>query len=158
MHHSGSKLQYLNVASCRHISHNALYAVFAEDATYPHLREIDVSFVNAVDTAILAAIFKSCPSLSRVVAFGCFGADDIVVPRGVVVVGLPRAQDAIERFGGEGANALGVDDAVIAMLNRLENDVKVLADDGANAEAGDLEEAVQRSMDDRMDWEVDGPD
>lgn len=89
--------------------------------TYPSLKHIDLSFVPTVDELVLAGIFKSCPALERVVAFGCFGIDAAaaaaaaagngngnsksmetagpVVPPGVVLIGVPRAQDAIEQFG-----------------------------------------------------------
>jgi DNA repair protein RAD7 len=105
MNHSGTKLEYLNISSCRHITFDALGTIFDGTKQYPEIREIDLSFVSAVDTVILAGLFKSAPKLQRVVAFGCFGVgDEVVVPRGVVVLGLPRAQDAIERFG-EGVDA-----------------------------------------------------
>lgn len=59
-----------------------------------------MSFVTGIDTPVLAGLFRSAPKLKRVVAFGCFGVEDCVVPAGVVVLGLPRAGEGIERVGG----------------------------------------------------------
>lgn len=108
MAHSKEKLAYLNIASCRHISYSALVDVFDGQKQYPELKEIDLSFVSAVDTLVLAGLFKGAPQLRKVVAFGCFQIEDVVVPAGVVVIGVPRAQDAIEKFGdGAVEEALG---------------------------------------------------
>ncbi|QDS74043.1 hypothetical protein FKW77_009158 [Venturia effusa] len=104
MAHSASKLAYLNVSSCRHISYSALIDVFDGKKQYPELKEIDLSFVSAVDTLVLAGLFKSAPQLRKVVAFGCFQIEDVVVPAGLVVIGVPRAQDAIEKFGDGAVN------------------------------------------------------
>jgi DNA repair protein RAD7 len=96
MQHSGSKLEYLHIASNRHITYAALTSIFDGDQQYPSLLEVDLSFVSNVDTLVLAGLFKSAPKLRKVVAFGCFAIEDVVVPQGVVVIGVPRAQDAIE--------------------------------------------------------------
>ncbi|KAF2141379.1 uncharacterized protein K452DRAFT_298759 [Aplosporella prunicola CBS 121167] len=99
MKHSGPKLETLNIASCRHISHAAFCDVFDGQKQYPHLSKIDISFCNAVDTTVVAGIFKSCPKLERLVSFGNFGVEDVVVPRDVVLIGVPKAQDTIEQIG-----------------------------------------------------------
>ena len=102
MQHSGSQLRHLDLASCRHISHAAFAAAFdpAEArCQYPELRSINISFCNTVDTTTIAAIFRCAPRLEKVVAFGCFKIEDVVVPRGITLIGVPRAQDGIERIG-----------------------------------------------------------
>ncbi|KAH7562121.1 hypothetical protein BM1_03225 [Bipolaris maydis] len=99
MSHSGSRLEYLDVSSCRHISHATFAEVFDGVQQYPHLREINVSFCPVVDTEVVAGIFRSCPALAKVVTFGCFEVKDVVVPRGIVLIGAPKAQDQIEQFG-----------------------------------------------------------
>jgi DNA repair protein RAD7 len=123
MEHSGSKIEYLNISSCRHISFTALTTVFDPiHNSYPELREIDLSFVSAVSAIVLAGLFKCAPKLQRVVAFGCFGVEDeVFVPRGVVVLGLPRAQDAIERFG-DGVDADGALEKMVEALGVLGED------------------------------------
>lgn len=88
MAHSRSRLRVLDVTSCRHIPHAALLEVFANDAiSYPQLEHVNLSFVGAVDEAILAGLFRACPRLQRVEVFGCFGVADAVPPRGVFLVG-----------------------------------------------------------------------
>ena len=99
MAHSGSSLKLLNIASCRHIELGAFMDVFNGAQTYPALEYINISFCNRVDTSVVAGIFKSCPALKRLVAFGCFDVQDVVVPRNIALIGVPRAQDAIEQFG-----------------------------------------------------------
>jgi DNA repair protein RAD7 len=99
MAHSGSRLEYLDVSSCRHISHETFAAVFDGAKVYPYLREINVSFCPVVDTQIVAGIFRSCPVLKKVVTFGCFQVEDVVVPKGIVLIGAPRAGDQLEQFG-----------------------------------------------------------
>lgn len=99
MQHSGSHLEYLDISSCRHISHETLSAAFNPKQTWPCLREINLSFCPVVDTEIVAGIFRSCPKIKKVVTFGCFEVTDVEVPRDIVLIGAPRAQDAIEQFG-----------------------------------------------------------
>ncbi|KAL9087910.1 MAG: hypothetical protein Q9165_006472 [Trypethelium subeluteriae] len=102
MAHSGPALRHLDVASCRHISHAAFAAAFnPEDikCRYPELRSVNISFCNSVDTGIVAGIFRCASRLEKVVAFGCFKIEDVSVPRGITLIGVPRAQDAIERVG-----------------------------------------------------------
>ncbi|RAQ99979.1 dna repair protein rad7 [Stemphylium lycopersici] len=99
MSHSGSRLEFLDISSCRHISHDTFSDVFDGTKQYPKLREINLSFCPVVDTQIVAGIFRSCPAIKKVVTFGCFQVNDVVVPRGIVLIGAPRAQDQIEQFG-----------------------------------------------------------
>ncbi|KAF1963209.1 RNI-like protein [Byssothecium circinans] len=99
MEHSGSKLEFLDISSCRHISQATFRSVFDPSKTYPNLREINVSFCPVVDTEVVAGIFRSCPNIKRVVTFGCFEVKDVDVPRDIVLIGAPKAQDAIEQFG-----------------------------------------------------------
>jgi DNA repair protein RAD7 len=99
MQHSGSRLEFLDISSCRHIDHQTFTAVFNAEQTYPHLREINLSFCPVVDTEVIAGIFRSCPMIKKVVSFGCFQVQDVVVPRDIVLIGAPKAQDAIEQFG-----------------------------------------------------------
>lgn len=99
MSHSSSRLHTLRIASCRHISHAAFCDAFRVGVSYPELREMDISFCNSVDTSVLLGIFRTCPTLRRLVAFGCFKVEDVVVPKGLILVGLPRAQDQIEQVG-----------------------------------------------------------
>ena len=99
MAHSGSRVEYLDISSCRHISHATFTDVFDGQKRYPHLRELNLSFCPVVDTQVVAGIFRSCPELRKLVTFGCFQVSDTVVPKGVVLIGAPRAQDQIEQFG-----------------------------------------------------------
>jgi DNA repair protein RAD7 len=118
MEHSGSKLEYLNISSCRHVSFDALTTVFNGTTQYPLLKEVDLSFVSAVDTLVLAGLFKCAPMLRKVIAFGCFNLEDVVVPGGVVVIGVPRAQDAIERFGNAGVDVEKAMGAMVEMFRQ----------------------------------------
>lgn len=99
MLHSGSKLEYLDISSCRHVSRETFAYIFSPDQTWPCLREINLSFCPVVDTEIIAGIFRSCPQIKKVVTFGCFEVQEVIVPRDIVLIGAPRAQDAIEQFG-----------------------------------------------------------
>jgi len=113
MTHSGAALKHLDIASCRHIELTAFIDTFNGSQTYPALEYINVSFCNRVDTSVIAGIFKSCPNLKRLVAFGCFDVQDVVVPRNIALIGVPRAQDAIEQFG----VGIEVDEAIGRMVN-----------------------------------------
>ena len=95
MAHSGQRLERLNISSCRHIGRDALCEVFDGRRKYPALKDVDLSFVSKVDTTVVAGLFKSCPAVQKVAAFGCFDVKDIVVPSGVALVGVPTAQDSI---------------------------------------------------------------
>ncbi len=99
MAHSGAALKHLDIASCRHIELGAFMDVFNGEQSYPALEHINISFCNRVDTSVVAGIFKSCPALKKLVAFGCFNVQDVVVPRNIALIGVPRAQDAIEQYG-----------------------------------------------------------
>lgn len=112
MAHSGSNLKHLDIASCRHIDLPAFMDVFNGAQSYPELEYINISFCNKVDTSVVAGIFKSCPNLKKLVAFGCFDVQDVVVPRNIALIGVPRAQDAIEQFG----VGIGVDEATGRMV------------------------------------------
>lgn len=116
MRHSGERLEHLSIASCRHISYETLAEVFDGNTIYPELRDIDLSFVGAVDTPILAGLFKAAPNLRKVIAFGCFGIEDLVVPAGIIVIGVPKAQDAIEKVG----ETVDVDGALSQMAAMVE--------------------------------------
>ena len=100
MAHSRSRLETLTVKACRHISHEALCEVFNGSIKYPCLKEIDLTAVSAVDTTVIAGIFKSCPKARKVVAFGCFAVQDVVVPMGLALIGASKAQDSIVQHGG----------------------------------------------------------
>lgn len=117
MAHSGSHLERLQIVSCRHISTPTFMDVFDGTNVYPELREIDLSFCSRVNTVVIAGIFKSCPKLKKLVCFGCFDVESVVVPQGILLIGAPRAQDAIEQFGNAGLN---VDQAVGGMWNLIE--------------------------------------
>lgn len=95
MKHSGKKLEKLDVHSCRHVSHAAWSEVFDEGALYPNLKELDVSFHPVMDDYVMGRIFKCCPALTKVVAFGCFGVRDVRIPSGVALIGALAAQDPI---------------------------------------------------------------
>ena len=123
MQHSAPALRSLGLASCRHVGHAALAAAFDGRRQYPDLRDVDLSFVGAVDAPVLAGLFACAPALRRVVAFGCFAIEDLVVPAGLVVIGVPRAQDAIERVG----EGLGVDGALESMARRMAEEMQEAA-------------------------------
>lgn len=99
MNHSGSTLEYLDISSCRHITYEAFAKVFDGRKKYPNLKKINVTFLTNVDTTIAAGIFKSCPQLVQLTAFGCFNITGVVVPKGVVLIGVPNAQDSILQEG-----------------------------------------------------------
>ncbi|KAK5175083.1 UV-damaged DNA-binding protein rad7 [Saxophila tyrrhenica] len=112
MAHSGPALKHLDISSCRHIELGAFMDVFNGGQSYPALEHINISFCNRVDTSVIAGIFKSCPALKKLVAFGCFDVQDVVVPRSIALIGVPRAQDAIEQFG----VGIDVDEAIGRMV------------------------------------------
>lgn len=95
MKHSGSAIQSLNIASCRHISRAAFEAVFSEDRTYPNLKELDVSFHTVMDDYLANRIFRCCPLLKKLITFACFNMWDVRVPRGLALIGGLKAQDSI---------------------------------------------------------------
>lgn len=95
MEHSGSRLEKLNISSCRHISRDAFEKVFKGGRVYPSLKELDISFMTVVDDFLVASIFKFCPSLKKLIAFACFNISSVQVPKGVALIGGLRAQDSI---------------------------------------------------------------
>ncbi|KAL2821028.1 hypothetical protein BJX63DRAFT_251148 [Aspergillus granulosus] len=95
MRHSGSMIRKLNIASCRHISYAAFDEVFADGKTYPHLKELDVSFHTIMDDYLVGRIFRCCPSIQKIVAFACFNVRDACVPKGVALIGGLRAQNLV---------------------------------------------------------------
>ena len=94
MAHSGSRLERLDISSCRHITYDIFSAVFNGEEQYPVLKDINISFLPKIDTAIVAGMFRSCPELIKVTAFGCFIVTEVVVPKGVALIGVPNAQDS----------------------------------------------------------------
>lgn len=112
MAHSGPALKHLDIASCRHVTLSAFLDVFSGEHTYPKLEYVNISFCPRADTSVVAGIFKSCPALKQLVAFGCFEIANVVVPRDVALIGVPKAQDAIEQFG----VGIEVDDAIMRMV------------------------------------------
>lgn len=100
MRHSGPLLEHLDISSCRHITYEAFLRVFVDDRPqYPNLKKINITFLTSVDTTIVAGIFKSCPQLTQLTAFGCFNVTGVVVPKGVGLIGVPNAQDSILQEG-----------------------------------------------------------
>lgn len=99
MNHSGESLEVLDISSCRHIAYESFARVFNGKAMYPMLRDVNISFLTKIDTAIAAGIFKSCPSMMKVTAFGCFNITDVTVPKRVALIGVPNAQDSIVQEG-----------------------------------------------------------
>ncbi|MCJ1474681.1 hypothetical protein MMC13_003341 [Lambiella insularis] len=99
MAHSGSKLQRLDISSCRHITQETFSEVFDGIKQYPFLKDVNISFLTKIDTVIVAGMFKSCPSMAKLTAFGCFNITDIVVPLGVALIGVPNALETIVQEG-----------------------------------------------------------
>ena len=95
MHHSGKRLETLDIASCRHIPYESFADIFDGVKQYPALKTINISMLTRVDTTIIAGIFKSCPTIKKVTAFGCFNINDVIVPPEVALIGLPHTQDSI---------------------------------------------------------------
>ncbi|KAI9924150.1 hypothetical protein MW887_007390 [Aspergillus wentii] len=93
MNHSGSKIHTLKIPSCRHISHDAFEEVFSEGKSYPHLKELDVSFQTVMDDYLVGCIFRCCPAIKKLVAFACFNVRGVRVPMGVALIGGLKAQD-----------------------------------------------------------------
>lgn len=99
MAHSGSRIEHLDISSCRHIEYGAFSRVFDGMKEYPLLSDINISFLTKIDTSVVAGMFRSCPAMRKVTAFGCFNVTDVKVPRGVALIGVPNAQDAIVQEG-----------------------------------------------------------
>lgn len=96
MEHSGSKIQHLNIASCRHVSYKAFEQVFAEGKAYPNLKYLDISFSTVVDDYIAQRIFRCCPALQRLVVFACFNIRDVHIPRELALIGTVGATIKID--------------------------------------------------------------
>ena len=99
MEHSSSKIKKLNITSCRHIKYESFSKVFNGTRRYPQLQEIAINFLTKVDTTIVAGMFKTCPQLVKVEAFGCFNITCVAVPKGVALIGIPNAQSSIVQQG-----------------------------------------------------------
>lgn len=95
MAHSGPKIRHLNLHACRHISREAFEEVFNETALYPELRSLEISFCEEVTDFILGSIFRACPKIKDVNVFGCMKVREALVPRGVILVGVPNAQGMV---------------------------------------------------------------
>ncbi|KAI0471891.1 DNA repair protein-like protein Rad7, partial [Xylariaceae sp. FL0804] len=91
MEHSGKRLQYLNVYSCRNISQEAFEEVFSADQVYPDLEKIELSFCEEVTDYICGCIFRCCPNLKELQVHGCMKVKEVRVPRGKILVGVPNA-------------------------------------------------------------------
>ena len=99
MGHSGSRLERFNIGSCRHITYESFSKAFDGKKQYPFLKDINISFLPKIDTSIVTGMFRSCPKLIKVTAFGCFNVTELVVPKGVALIGVPNAQDSIVQEG-----------------------------------------------------------
>ena len=99
MGHSGSRLERLDISSCRHITYESFSKVFNGKEQYPVLKDINISFLTKIDTSVVAGMFRSCPELTKVTAFGCFNVTEVAVPKGVALIGVPNAQDSIVQEG-----------------------------------------------------------
>lgn len=110
MDHSGCRLERLDISSCRHIHYESFSRIFDGTHRYPFLKDINISFLTKIDTAIMAGMFRSCPELIKVTAFGCFNVTDMAVPKGVALIGVPNAQDSIVQEGDVDADLFGSPD------------------------------------------------
>ena len=99
MEHSGARVERLDISSCRHINYESFSKVFDGRRQYPALKDINISFLPKIDTSIVAGMFRSCPELIKVTAFGCFKVTEVAVPKGVALIGVPNAQDSIVQEG-----------------------------------------------------------
>lgn len=99
MNHSGPRIERLDISSCRHITYQAFASVFDGIKQYPFLKDINIAFLTRIDSAILAGIFRSCPLMAKITAFGCFNATSVAVPKRVALIGVPNAQDSIVHEG-----------------------------------------------------------
>lgn len=105
MGHSGLRLERLDISSCRHIAYESFSKVFDGKEKYPLLKDINISFLTKIDTSIVAGMFRSCPELIKITAFGCFNVTEVAVPKGVALIGVPNAQDSIVQEGDLDADA-----------------------------------------------------
>jgi DNA repair protein RAD7 len=91
MAHSGKTIKHLNIHSCRHISTEAFERVFAKNKIYPELAWMDVSFCWGVNDFVVGSMFRSCPNLKNLSVFGNFGVENVRVPNGRILIGVPNA-------------------------------------------------------------------
>ncbi len=101
MLHSGHQLDRLHLTACRHISHDAFAAVLNGEKRFERLRSLDLSFCNSVDDMILAGVFRSCPNIKMVWAFGCFEVKQVVVPPTAILLGRLHAEGELAVDGNE---------------------------------------------------------
>ena len=99
MEHSGARIECLDISSCRHISYTTFSKIFDGKSQYPLLKALNISFLTKIDNVVAVGLFKSCPALVKVTAFGCFNMVDVPVPKGVALIGVPNAQDSIIHEG-----------------------------------------------------------
>jgi DNA repair protein RAD7 len=99
MRHSGSRLEVLDISSCRHIKKETFAEVFDGAKQYPFLRDVNLSFLTMIDTPVMAGLFKSCPAMKKLAVFGCFCLTDLLVPAGVALIGLPNPLEEIVQEG-----------------------------------------------------------
>lgn len=99
MNHSGSRLERLDISSCRHITYETFSKIFDGQNQYPFLKDINISFQTRIDTSIVAGMLRSCPEMIKLTAFGCFNVIDVAVPKGVALIGVPKAADSIVQEG-----------------------------------------------------------
>ena len=92
MAHSGKKLKFLKIDSCRHISRETFEKVFGGEQRFMDLTEMDISFCQSVNDFVVGCIFRSCLNLKTLKVFGCFGVRDVRVPKGKILIGVPTAQ------------------------------------------------------------------
>ena len=102
--HSGSRIEHLDISSCRHITYESFSKIFDGKNQFPLLKEINISFLTKIDNVIAVGLFKSCPQLVKLTAFGCFNVVEVPVPKGVALIGVPNAQDSIVHEGETDAN------------------------------------------------------
>lgn len=95
MAHSRRRIRNLNIHACRHISHKAFEDVFHGTASFPELRNLEISFCEEVTDFIVGSIFRACPNMKELNVFGCMKVKDVRVPRGVILVGVPNAQGMV---------------------------------------------------------------
>ena len=104
MEHSGPRVERLDISSCRHINYESFSKVFDGRQQYPALKDINISFLPKIDTSTVAGMFRSCPELIKITAFGCFKVTEVAAPKGVALIGVPNAQDSIVQEGDFDAN------------------------------------------------------
>ena len=97
--HSGSTIERLDITSCRHIEYKSFLSMFDGKKQYPLLKDLALNFLAKINTTVVAGMFRSCPRLHKLEAFGCFNVTHLSVPKGVALIGLPNYQDSIVHKG-----------------------------------------------------------